>query len=61
MPTALLYADRFIDLLSALEDFHVASTSAMGDTGEAMGRAQPVRVSYTSTMPDGQGYVLLEY
>ena len=42
--------DRFIDLLSALEDFQQASTSAMGSSG---GMDASLPAPFTSTMPDG--------
>jgi len=52
-------SDRLIDLLGALEDYSVASTSARGemDQGALPGSSAPLsaaaRVGYTSTMPDG--------
>ncbi len=36
-----MHADRLIDLLTALEDYHVASTSAMGDAGTAATATSP--------------------
>uniref|UniRef100_A0A7S3R8B9 Protein kinase domain-containing protein n=1 Tax=Dunaliella tertiolecta TaxID=3047 RepID=A0A7S3R8B9_DUNTE len=52
--TSVFDADRFIDLLSALEDFQTASTSAMGDHGSVRAEG-PMRVPFSSTMPDSSG------
>ncbi|KAF5829955.1 ABC1 family-domain-containing protein [Dunaliella salina] len=52
--TSVFDADRFIDLLSALEDFQVSSTSAMGDHGSVRAEG-PVRVPFSSSVPASSG------
>lgn len=49
-----LLSDRLIDLLGALEDYGVASTSARGEMdGLGSPSLSAGRASFTSTMPDG--------
>jgi len=51
--TGVFDADRLIDLLVALEDFHVASNSAAGDLADSPNLlSSSARGAFTSTMPE---------